>query len=366
MAEAELTTPSPSLSPPPPTSSDEREERTQQLVYGAIVALTALGLAASAALLVDYLRPMPLFCSESGGCAQLRASQYSHILGLPTPVFGVAGYSALAVFTLLRGDTARFLHLVTATFGALAAAYFLFLQVSLQTFCAYCMTVDVTSIVLLSLVLMRVRTEADGPSAKGTLAIGAMFTAAIGVPFLSNALVKTHVPEVIAQEMAKTPAGQVTIVDFVDFECPFCRQTAVDFDPVLAKYPGRYRLVRKQMPLTRMHPHAATAARAACCGETFGKGDEMAAKLFSSPVDQLDDEGCAKIASGLGIDEAAFKACMIDPRTQSKIDADAAEFKAAQGHALPTIWIGGELIEGAQGPEKLQKAMDKAISELGS
>ena len=54
MAEGELTTKTP---------SDEREERTQQLVYGAIVALTALGLAASAARLVDYLRPLPLFCS---------------------------------------------------------------------------------------------------------------------------------------------------------------------------------------------------------------------------------------------------------------------------------------------------------------
>jgi uncharacterized membrane protein/protein-disulfide isomerase len=359
MAEGELTT-------TPASSESEREVRTQQLVYGAIVALTALGLAASAALLVDYLRPLPLFCSESGGCAQLRASQYSHILGLPTPVFGVAGFSILAVFTLLRGDTARFLHLVTATFGALAAAYFLFLQVSLHTFCGFCMTVDITSIVLLSLVLMRVRTEADGPSAKGTLAIGAMFTAAIGVPFLSHALVKTKVPDVIAQEIAKTPPGEVTIVDFVDFECPFCRQTAIDFEPALAKYPGRYRLVRKQMPLTRMHPHAAVAARAACCGETFRKGDEMAAKLFTTPVAELDDDGCTKIAQSLGIDADAFKACMVDPATQKKIDADAADFKAAQGHALPTIWIGSEVIEGAQGPEKLQKAMDKAISDLGS
>jgi len=190
-----------------------------------------------------------------------------------------------------------------------------------------------------------------------------MFAAAIGVPFLSHALVKTKVPDVIAQEITKTPPGEVTIVDFVDFECPFCRQTAIDFEPALQKYAGRYRLVRKQMPLTRIHPHAAVAARAACCGETFRKG---AAKLFSSPVDQLDEEGCTKIAQSIGIDADAFKACMVDPSTQKKIDADGADFRAAQGHALPTIWIGGEVIEGAQGPERLQKAMDKAISELGS
>jgi uncharacterized membrane protein/predicted DsbA family dithiol-disulfide isomerase len=345
--------------------SELTEARTQRLVYVAIVVLTALGLAASTALLVDYLRPMPLFCSETGGCAQLRASSYSHILGLPTPVFGVAGYTVLAVFTLLRGDTARFLHLVTATFGALAAAYFLYLQVSLSTFCGYCMTVDITSIVLLSLVLMRVRTEADGFSARGSVGIGGVFSCAIAVPLLSHALVRTQVPEVIAAEMQKTPPGQVTIVDFVDFECPYCRQTAADLEPTLQKYRGKFRLVRKQMPLTRIHPHAATAARAACCGETFGKGDEMAAKLISVPPDQLDDDGCSKIASSLGIDDQAFKACMVDPRTQQKIESDQAEFKAAKGHALPTIWINDEVIEGAQGPEKLQKAMDKAISDLG-
>lgn len=346
--------------------SELTEHKTQRLVYVAIVVLTALGLAASTALLVDYLRPMPLFCSETGGCAQLRASSYSHILGLPTPVFGVAGYSALAVFTLLRGDTARFLHLVTATFGALAAAYFLYLQVSLSTFCGYCMTVDVTSIVLLSLVLMRVRTEADGFSARASVGIGGVFSCAVALPLLSHALVRTPVPEVIAAEIQKTPPGEVTIVDFVDFECPYCRQTAADLEPSLQKYRGKFRLVRKQMPLTRIHPHAATAARAACCGETFGKGDEMASKLISAPVEQLDDEGCTKIAASLGIDEQAFKACMADPRTQQKIESDQAEFKAAKGHALPTIWIQNDVIEGAQGPERLQKAMDKAIADLGS
>jgi len=56
-------------------------------------------------------------------------------MGVPTPLFGVIGYVILALLTLLRGDAARFLQLVAAMFGALAAAYFLFLQFSLSTFC---------------------------------------------------------------------------------------------------------------------------------------------------------------------------------------------------------------------------------------
>src|SRR5580698_182985 len=126
------------------------EERTQRLVYAASVSLIALGLACSTALLVDYLRPLPLFCSDTGGCAEIRKSVYAQMFGLPTPVFGVAGYALLGALTLLRGDAARFLQLIAAMFGALAAAYFLFIQVSLATFCVYCMTVDITTIVLLS------------------------------------------------------------------------------------------------------------------------------------------------------------------------------------------------------------------------
>lgn len=342
------------------------EQRTQRLVYAATVLLTAIGLAASVALLVDYLRPMPLFCSDTGGCGELRRSAYSHIAGgLPTPALGVGGFIALAVLTLIPGNVARFLHLMAAMFGALAGGLFLFLQFKMATFCAYCMTVDVSSVVLLSLALMRVRSEADSPGKTATAIAGGMFAVALGVPLATNFFVHTTVPDVIAEEMKKTPAGEVTIVDFVDFECPYCRQTAADLEPALAMHAGKYRLVRKQMPLTRIHPHAAAAARAACCGEIFHKGDEMALRLFSAPLDELDDPGCTKIAASLGINETVFRACLSDPKTQQRIESDQADFKAARGHALPTIWINDQLIEGAQGPDKLREAMDKAVAEAG-
>ncbi len=342
-----------------------KDARTERLVMGALVGFTAVGLAASTALLVDYLRPLPLFCSESGGCAQLRASVHSHILGFPTPALGVAGYVVLGALTLVRGDTARFLQLVAATFGSLFAGYFLFLQVSMSTYCGYCMAVDISSIVLLSLVLLRVRAEADVPWPRGTGTAGTLFLAALAIPLASHALIRVRVPPVIAAEMQKTPPGEITIVDFIDFECPYCRKTHTDFEPSLTKYRGKFRLVRKQVPLVRIHPHAIAAARAACCAETLGKGDEMADKLISAPVDQLTDDGCTKIASQIGLDEATFRACLSDPKTQKKIESDQADFKAAQGHALPTIWINDELIEGEQGPDALRKAMEHALGEVG-
>jgi predicted DsbA family dithiol-disulfide isomerase/uncharacterized membrane protein len=350
----------------PELTPAEREERTQRLVFTAIVVATAVGLAASAALLVDYTRPIPLFCSEDGGCARLRHTVYAHmIFGLPTPAVGLAGYVVLGGLALARGQLARFLHLIAVTFGALFAGLLLYVQVSHATFCAYCLTVDITTIVLLSLVLLRVRTEADGPDLRGAGAVAAVFVMAAGLPFVTNALVKPRVPPVIAAEMKKTPPGKITIVDFIDFECPYCRQTADDFQPSLDKYRGRFRLVRKQMPLTRIHPHAADAARAAVCGETLGKGDEMANALIHAPLPALSDDGTTKIAVSLGLDEKAFRACLSSPETQQRIQSDEAEFKAAGGRGLPFIWIENIPIAGAQGPDKLRQAMDKAIGEIG-
>ena len=162
-------------------------EKTQRFVWGALLAIVSIGLCASCVLLVDYLRPVPLFCSEEGGCGQLRRSAYAHMFGVPTPAIGVLGYVVLGALTLLRGDIARFLQLIAAMFGALVAAYLLFLQVSLDTFCAYCMTVDLASIVILSLVLIRVRTEADGETWQVTAFGGAVARAGVAaIPFLSR------------------------------------------------------------------------------------------------------------------------------------------------------------------------------------
>ena len=119
------------------------------------------------------------------------------------------------------------------------------------------------------------------------------------------------------------------------------------------------------MPLTRIHPHAETAARAAACGETLGKGDAMADALIHAPVEDLTDDGCAKIATGLGLDEKAFRACVASPATQARIQSDEAEFTAAGGKGLPYIWINDRPISGAVGPDALREAMDKAAGAGG-
>jgi protein-disulfide isomerase len=164
----------------------------------------------------------------------------------------------------------------------------------------------------------------------------------------------------------KTPKGQTTVIDFVDFECPFCRMTHEEFTPVMEKHKGQLRIVRKQVPLTRIHPHAMTAAVAACCSEQLGQGDAMAEALFATPAEEITPEKCEELAKKLGLSLDAFRTCVGDPKTQDKIREDTAMFRSTGGLGLPTIWIDGVKLEGAQPQESLEKTVDQAIAKAGS
>jgi protein-disulfide isomerase len=165
----------------------------------------------------------------------------------------------------------------------------------------------------------------------------------------------------IAAELDRTPSGSVTIVEFVDFECPFCERTHFALAPVLAEHPGKIRVVRKQVPLVRLHPHALTAARAYLCAEDQARGDAMADALFSAPVTMLTPDGCAELSEHLGLDPLRYRACFGDPRTLDRIKADIALFEAAGLTALPTLYVGTRGFVGEEDTETLRAAVDEAL-----
>ena len=171
------------------------------------------------------------------------------------------------------------------------------------------------------------------------------------------------VPAVIADEMRQTPRGKVTVVDFVDFECPFCRMTHEQLGPLLETHKDQVRVVRKHVPL-RMHAHALDAAKAACCAERLGKGAEMAEALFTAPPEELTPEGCEALAVKYGLDATAFRDCVKDPAIQARIDADRETFRAAHGHGLPTLFIGETKLEGSQERAVLASTLENAIRSL--
>ncbi len=349
------TSPEVAASPGPPV------EKTSRAFLAAALVPTMVGLVASTVLLVDYLRPAPVFCEPGAGCDALKATSYAWHFGIPTPAFGLAGFVALGALSLLRGARARTTHVVVAVLAAVVGVYLVTVQAKLGTYCKFCIAADGSAALLACLAVVRSLVGVDAPRSRplSFASVGAM-ALAVAVPGLAGAVVKPKVPDAIAAELAKTPPGQITVVDFVDFQCPFCRMTNQAFSPMVAEHRERVRLVRKHVPLA-MHSHARDAARAACCGERLGKGDQVAEALFTT--DDLSVEGCEKIAVAAGVDPAAYRACLADPETDERIRADTTDFRASQGRGLPTIWIERQKLEGAQPEEKLRKALDTALAD---
>jgi protein-disulfide isomerase len=255
--------------------------------------------------------------------------------------------------------------LVLSVGAGMLGASLILLQARLGHLCPYCLVADVSGLFTLLAASLRLWLAPIAPAPLPAVIPGAAgMAAALAVPLVTG-FRAPPVPPVILDEMARTPAGEATVVDFVDFECPFCRMTHAELEPLLLAHARQLHVVRRQMPL-RSHPHAMDAARAACCGEQLGKGEAMANALFTAPEDDLTPEGCEKLAASLGLPLDAYRACVRAPATDTLIEADKAEFKAAGGFALPTIWIGDTRFVGAQTRESLEKALDRAIARAGS
>src|SRR5512140_236758 len=303
-------------------------KKSELVRWGAMLAPVVVGLAASTSMLVDYMRPAPVFCGLDGGCGAVRNTAFAAFLGVPTPAWGLAGFLALALLVILRGKAARVSLLATALVAAGVAAFLLAVQAKLGQFCPYCVATDSSALVLLGLSFHRFFAGWDPPDARKFRASASSVVAlAVAAPLGLSVMLKPKVPGVIADELAKTPSGKITVVDFVDFECPFCRETHAELTPVLARHKDKIRLVRKHVPLSRIHPHAMEAARAACCGEGLGKGDELAERLMATPAEELTAEGCAKLAAEAGLDPARFSDCVKSPSTDARIKSDSDAFR---------------------------------------
>jgi protein-disulfide isomerase len=153
----------------------------------------------------------------------------------------------------------------------------------------------------------------------------------------------------------------VTIVEFSDFQCPYCIQAEKTVADVLAAYPGKIRLVYRDFPLP-MHPLAPKAAEASHCAETQGKYWEMHDKMFGSEG-QLEVDSLKKYAREVGLDGDKFDKCL-DSGSQDKIVAENKKAGEALGvNSTPAFFVNGRLLLGAQPIEEFKAIID---AELGT
>lgn len=153
----------------------------------------------------------------------------------------------------------------------------------------------------------------------------------------------------------------ITIVEFSDFQCPFCRRWHQEvYEPLFAAYPEKIRLVYRHLPLTSIHPDAFSAAEAALCAGEQDAFWQYHDKLFSSET--LGSAVYTQYAQQLSLDMTSFEACMTEHRYQEAIQTDS-DFAINLGiRSTPTFFINGLAIVGAQPLDVFQQVIDKELA----
>ena len=153
----------------------------------------------------------------------------------------------------------------------------------------------------------------------------------------------------------------ITIVEFSDFQCPYCRRWHEQvYGPLLAAYPGKIRMVYRHLPLTSIHPDAFPAAEAVMCAGEQDAFWPYHDKLFSSET--LGSEVYTQYARDLSLDMTSFETCMTDHRYQEAIQIDA-DFAINMGvSSTPTVFINGLPVVGAQPLDVFKRVIDKELA----
>jgi protein-disulfide isomerase len=136
----------------------------------------------------------------------------------------------------------------------------------------------------------------------------------------------------------------VTIVEFSDYQCPFCARAEPLMEEALQKFPNDVRFVYKQFPLTSIHPFALGAAKAALAAGKQGKYWEMHKKLFDNDR-ALTPDDLKKYAGEIGLDVAKWEKDMDSKEVQDQISQEQAQARAAGVRGTPTIFIGGRQLQ---------------------
>ena len=154
----------------------------------------------------------------------------------------------------------------------------------------------------------------------------------------------------------------VTVVEFGDFQCPFCARSLSTLEDILAVYEGKVRLFYKHLPLP-FHTEARLAAEAAEAANQQGKFWEMHDLLYSDPR-AIDRERILGFAREIGLDLDKFQADWAGAQTRSVVDGDLAEAEKIGVNGTPTFFVNGRRLPNYR-KESFRRAIDEALAASG-
>lgn len=361
------------------------------------------------------------FCNvnSSINCDRVLTSPFAKLFGIPVAWFAIAAYVGITgAFVLAarspeKGRTWIRLAGLGVVGGAAFSSWMAYVSFSiLNTVCLMCMALYAVVIALLvliyltaprfdrafpeqaplfprtalpiafalSLAAVALVVRADWPDGPGSFGSGATLAdlEAQDPEFYAwyTQLPTSRVPMTGEHFGAGNPKAPVVIVEFSDFDCGHCKKNNGLMKDLVARRPDDVYVVHRHFPLDAacneaverpIHPHSCRAAEAAECAGQQGKYDEMADRLFQYQ-NQLFVENLYRQAGKIGLDEAAFRACMESRETLPKIIADTRAGNALRITSTPTLFINGRRVRGTfDGPARYDFAVlvEKNLAENG-
>ncbi|MBC7693035.1 MAG: thioredoxin domain-containing protein [Methylotenera sp.] len=363
-----------------------------RLTFLAILAL--LGLLASIYLshhfyeLKNGTAGFKSFCNVSGtmNCDVVTSSKYAELFpGLPLSSV-TAGWFLALFFIMLAARSVNWrtealrVGLVMTGIGAVMGLYYIYIMEGvLHTLCLFCLGVDAVNFISLGLILSLKpakpsQTKIDftqWQSMAGIIAACLVIVAVIlhsgnpevgsndQVNEIADSILSTAPLAVAADSefasMGPAASAPITIVEFFDFQCPSCKQGAMNLHSILNRYPNQVRLVLRYFPLDpacnrkmehSLHIVGCEAARVAVCAHKQGKFVPVYESLFEN------QEGMKKglpatIAANQGVNPAELETCVNSPATAQRISRDIEDAIQLGVQSTPTFFINGHKIEGA-------------------
>lgn len=348
-------------------------KRTDSVVLAAL-SLVALGVSVYLTYVHYRLHEQPGWhsaCAISSviNCDTVLTSPYGSIVGTPVAALGAWFYALtalIAVGAFFRANISRSPALALFFAGSFASALSLVLIVvsaTIGSLCPLCAVLYFINFAILVLSWRAVRCTGEGIAqalvaerrwfdkhlTQATLSTIAAISVlvAIFLVFSQDPVTPSRFCQALtALATGNANAGPASVVVYLDFQCPHCRE----LDHVLRTVRGssRIRIVPRRHPQEREcnpgvtqggRQGACLQARAAICAETLGRYDEFNDRLFDEGP--RDEAALLALAASLGLDPSRFRSCLDSDETRQTLQAEMAAAKTDGIYALPTLVVGG-------------------------
>jgi len=191
---------------------------------------------------------------------------------------------------------------------------------------------------------------------KGILIIFAL----LAVVFVAGCSTTGYVVKARGLNVAGSDNATVTILEYSDFQCPFCGQAEPTIKQILDKYPNDVRVIYKHFPLSQIHPYSEKAAEAAECAADQGKFWEMHDIMFANQ-NNLYTNSLKQYAKDIGLNTDDFNSCLDSGAMKPRVDNDLRDGGEAGVRGTPAFFVNGRLISGAQPFSVFDSAVKNAL-----